>query len=62
MSEDMFKDVDPSLLSREWGQLRYRHSYKNAFRDGLWEEWYANGQPSYRKVYKMGRLVSEEQF
>ena len=62
MSEDMFKDVDPSLLSRERGQLRYRHSYKNAFRDGLWEEWYANGQPSYRKVYKMGRLVSEEQF
>ena len=34
--------------------------YDNGKLDGLWTEWYDNGQKSFKGIYKDGKLISQQ--
>jgi len=60
-----YKDSKQDGLQERWyanRQLWYRLNYKDGKPDGLQKAWYENGQPMYIKEYRMGDLISEQQF
>ena len=44
------------------GKTQYEGSYKDGKQDGLYTEWYENGQKSNETIYDEGKIISKKEW